>query len=818
MIRANNVVIRDFRGIKNLTLNLHGKNFGICGRNGTGKSGVVDAIEFALTGTISRLAGSGTGGMSVKEHGPHVDSRNKPDRASVALTLHVPSLNKDVTIERTVKDAKNPKVTPNDPKVRAVLAKIALHPEFTLSRRELIKYVLAEPGKRATEVQELLRLDELSGGRQLLQKIANACDRDAQIAKQARDRASEALRLALALPKLSMPDILAAANERRALLGLSPITAIEANTSIKEGIVAAATNTKPVRIAKAQAKVDTESLREHLKVLVKPEYVSSCAKTSAALGGLAKDQKFLENATRESLLKSALDAFEDDACPVCDTPWKPEDFRQHVGKKLEHFEAAAAVRKEVEQKLAPIISSLEATHAAAITVARYGALLQPALDSGSLNTYAANLAHLYGSLRKFLPIAETTEALAKASVIPSDVTTVLTSIEAAINALPEPSQQDAARDFLSVGQEKLEAYRQASLNLKAVNQQATVARHVFTAYSESVTKALEAIYQQVEESFSKLYRFINHDDEANFHGKLKPSMGKLGFDVDFYGRGIFPPGAYHSEGHQDAMGLCLYLALMNYLAGESFTFAVLDDVLMSIDAGHRREVSKMLLDQFPNTQFLLTTHDDIWLRHMKAVGLIESKHFVHFRTWSVDSGPTEWSDRDVWEEIADYLKKDDVRAAAALLRNYLEHFSTEACDQLRAPVEFRGSAQYTLGDLLPNATSRLRKHLRTAKVAAQSWGQDDKMAAIAAIEQRVTAAMQASNVEQWQVNAAVHYNNWADLNKNDFVPVVESYKVLVDAFTCAKCSGLLFVSPPIGTSDALRCGCGDLNLNLTKKS
>jgi len=68
-------------------------------------------------------------------------------------------------------------------------------------------------------------------------------------------------------------------------------------------------------------------------------------------------------------------------------------------------------------------------------------------------------------------------------------------------------------------------------------------------------------------------------DEDTFEARLTPSMGKLGFDVDFYGRGHFPPGAYHSEGHQDGMGLCLYLALMRHLLGDGFSLAVLDDVL-----------------------------------------------------------------------------------------------------------------------------------------------------------------------------------------------------------------------------------------------
>lgn len=87
MIRIEQISIREFRGIRDLTLTLDGENFAACGPNGTGKSGIVDAIEFGLTGNISRLSGRGTGNLSVRQHGPHVDSQNKPDLATV--TIHV---------------------------------------------------------------------------------------------------------------------------------------------------------------------------------------------------------------------------------------------------------------------------------------------------------------------------------------------------------------------------------------------------------------------------------------------------------------------------------------------------------------------------------------------------------------------------------------------------------------------------------------------------------------------------------------------------------------------------------------------------------
>jgi hypothetical protein len=296
-----------------------------------------------------------------------------------------------------------------------------------------------------------------------------------------------------------------------------------------------------------------------------------------------------------------------------------------------------------------------------------------------------------------------------------------------------------------------------------------------------------------------------------------PSIGKLSFDVDFYGRGHFPPGAYHSEGHQDGMGLCLYLALMNYLLGANFTFAVLDDVLMSVDAGHRRQVCALLKESFPNTQFIFTTHDEIWLRHMKSEGLIKGRYFAHFRKWTVDLGPTEWDNRDMWAELEAHLAKSDVRAAAALLRHYLEHFAKEACDRLRANVEFRGDAQFVLGDLLPNATSALSELLKKVKAAANSWNQKDVVERISAIETAFAEAKTKTGYDNWQVNTAVHFNEWADLKKEDFAPVVTAFRSFVEAFGCSTCEEMYFVTPDRGKKEALRCGCGALNFNLLQK-
>jgi DNA repair exonuclease SbcCD ATPase subunit len=208
MIRAKSITIEEFRGIRALTIDFNEKNYAICGPNGTGKSGVVDALEFALTGNISRLSGRATGNVSVKDHAPHVDSRNRPDKARVVLTVSIPHLNKEVKIERTVKDAMSPVITPETEDVRAVLDEVALHPEFVLSRRELIRYVISTPGDRAREVQTLLRMDSVEDTRAMLFKISNAKQREVPPLSRARTAARDQILSALQIADFSTEKIL----------------------------------------------------------------------------------------------------------------------------------------------------------------------------------------------------------------------------------------------------------------------------------------------------------------------------------------------------------------------------------------------------------------------------------------------------------------------------------------------------------------------------------------------------------------------------------------------------------------------------------
>jgi recombinational DNA repair ATPase RecF len=817
MIKVERISIREFRGIRDLSLNLRAKNFAVGGPNGTGKSGIVDAIEFGLTGSISRLTGKGRGDVSVKAHGPHVNSRNYPEKAVVTLEVSIPNLNKTATITRSIKAPKAPIIVPDEAAVRAALVHAEQHPEISLSRREIIKYVLAEPGVRAKEIQALLQLDDLEAARSSLVRIKNTTERQLRPLEQSRTQAAESLRRALETSELKQGPILTAVNVRRKTLGLPDLERIEAGTSIRDGLDSSA-GPAATKVPKVQAAADAAAAKVALVALSGSSHTQQKSNARLALLKLKAHESHLEGVERDAMLATAVKLFDEKACPVCRTEWEPDEFRAVVQAERDKVVEAANAREAAEQLISPLLEHWRAARDALAPLVGYASNFDKPLEVFAAKALRDDIAARIASITAFLPINQSIGALTTDDGKIEAAVAFVDQIATSVAALPEPSARDSARDFLTVGQERLEAWRSAAARHESAKQQAALAARIHQIYGETTDAALEAIYKEVEAEFRKLYRLINGDDESKFEAQLTPSLGKLGFEVDFYGKGFFPPGAYHSEGHQDGMGLCLYLALMKHLLGQRFTLAVLDDVVMSVDVAHRRQVCKLLKAEFPDTQFILTTHDDVWLKHMRSAKLIDGKQSIVFRKWHVDQGPSEWKTADVWAEIDEFVALNDVRAAAGLLRYYLEFQAAEWCARLGGRVEFRSDGRYELGDLLPGAIGALGDLYRKAKVANRSWGgPPTRLVEIEEKEAAFRDAVERTSVEQWQINPAVHYNEWANLTREDFGPVVEAYKRLELTFECQACGDPLYLTYTGKERDTLRCGCATTNFNLKSK-
>ncbi len=814
MIKLLSAHIEEVRGIRKIDLDFQGETFAISGPNGSGKSGVIDAIEFALTGEIGRLTGRGTRGLSVSEHGPHVDKARFPDAAFVRLQVLISGTKKLATIARKISAPTKPVIEPPDDDVKAVFAEIADHPELALSRREILRFILVEPSKRSDEIQAILKLDDIGQTRSTLNTAQNKLQAAQRAADAEANSDRDALQRHLQTTALRADEVLRTVNTRRAILGLSPIAELTADIRLDAGL----TNAQNApSVNRASALRDLKALADAV-----PGF-STLANDAvgailAELGAVKSTSELLAALGRRSFIETGLTFVNGRECPLCDTAWSDEQaLRAHIREKVAKSEeaqrvqqrllangsAVAATAVEVVGLLDPIKKLAEAEGAS-----RLASMTTAWIED--LNSVGEKLATVGGleSLRERL----SGEWLR----VPDAFLETVSAFAAKFESKPDQSAALDAQTFLTTAQLRIDDYRQAMRASAAAENSLRAAKAAYDAYCAVIEEALNTMYEGVQGDFSEYYRELNDDDEAKFTAKLTPTAGKLDLDVNFYERGLFPPGAYHSEGHQDGMGVCLYLALMKRLFGDRFTLALLDDVVMSVDAGHRYRLCRMLKTRFPNTQFIITTHDRLWAEQMKSAGLVTRKTSVAFHGWTIDTGPLVESNSEVWLDINAALSKGKADVAAATLRHHLEYASRHLADQLGAAPQFRADGNYELGELLPSVLSRMMALLGKSADAAQSWGnaaaRDDATNRKALVSDRANA----TNVDQWAVNKAVHYNEWANFGSRDFQPVADAFKQLLACFMCEQCGSWLYATPR-GNPEALRCACSSVNLNLKPK-
>lgn len=814
MIQLEHLHVEDFRGIRVLDLPLKSKSFAVHGPNGSGKSGVVDAVDFALSGSIHRLSGAGTGGVSLVKHGPHVHKRDDPGAAVVELTVKDISTGDTAVIRRSIKDPNSFTLIPDTERMRKSIAEAQAHPELTLSRREIIRYVLAQPGARAQEVQALLKLDRLDEFRKLLKSTLTKSSNALNTATTEKSTAETGFAGHLNIGELLVGEIAREVNQRRTVLGAEPLTDITIDTNLEDGLAATA-DASTFNLAAA--------LREVTSVIGALDDLTDLIARQAALTAVV--EQLIDNPTlldalkNRQLLDAGLEAVIDGLCPLCDHDWEDIDtLRAHLNEKLARSSSAGAIRRQLLQAAEAYrtdLRRLKDTVDRAIPFATsHGADDLP----HKLTTFStAVAAHAQSVGETPESILSSAGALMPATVaLDADARQMVIDLATTLRALPDQSEATAARSFLAIAQDRWSRVRVARAQATKATAVRDNAQIVYTQYCEIADAALKDLYEAVEADFSRYYQIINSDDEGSFTAELKPSSGSLDLAVDFYGIGKFPPTAYHSEGHQDGMGVCLYLALVKQLLDKDFRYAVLDDVVMSVDVNHRRQFCELLKNEFPNVQFIITTHDVVWARQMQSAGLITSKAQARFYGWTVDGGPV-YEQGDIWERIDEDIAKEDVAGAAHKLRRRLEAAAADVAESIGGRVAYQGDNQYDPSVFLDAVKGRYGDLLGKAADAANSWGDETAATAVKAKKAARVAILPDQEAEAWIINALVHNNDWATASVNDFRPVLEATRAFLDLFTCdnPECGGWIHV---VGRpEESLRCDCGNYNLNLKKK-
>jgi energy-coupling factor transporter ATP-binding protein EcfA2/uncharacterized Zn finger protein (UPF0148 family) len=808
--------IERVRGLREVYLSPQGKNVVIWGPNGSGKSGVVDAIDFLLSGRISRLTGPGTGGIRLSKHGPHVDWQ--PEDARVRATVELRSGGDAIEIGRCIADPQSLECPDDCRGELQEIEVIAQQGQHLLTRRDILKYITAEAGTRASEIQELLDLSDVEAVRKAFVTARNKLQDECELAGREVEGDERRVCARVQQKEFNEPAILEIVNANRAALSGEAIATLRAEL-IRKGLgVAGATTTSP--------DVNVEILKrsiEHVGQTLEPDSLRVAAEQDRNLRRVVAEMKadpHLQHELAElDLTEMGVELLGDGTrCPLCDTAWPPGELRKHLEEKMAKGEQAREYQGQMEsaaRALATTVSNLGATVRDLVAAAKQLGVRDAEDELAAWEKSLADLGEVVSDAPgRYLERGYRAEDVGRLFA-PERLGEVFGEIVGCATArYPGPTLEQTAWDTLTKLEEnleQLEAARSTYSDRKRASERGELLLKAFESARDGV---LGRLYDEIKDRFVAFYKVLHEDEAEHFDAKLQPAGAALDLEVDFLGRGKYPPHALHSEGHQDSMGLCLFLALSERLSEGKIGIVVLDDVVMSVDDGHRKDICRLLRDGFPDRQFFITTHDRTWATQLRRDNVVESECMLEFLNWTIDEGPRISEMRELWERIEDALQAEDVPEAAFRLRRGSEQYFEMVCDALEAKVPYRSDHRWTLEHLLPPAMSRYRSLLRKAKDAAQSWRDDEAFGRFQEQDSIRAQIFERAQVEQWSINAEVHYNRLLNLSSEEFRKVVEAFHDLFGLCKCSQCGGLLKVTHDDHIEASVRCPCARVNWNL----
>jgi len=813
--------IKNIRGIKDLTLKPKGSNFVVWGMNGSGKSAVVDAIDFLMTGQMSRLTGAGTGEISIKKFGQHIDSTD-PKESFVKAKIALPGVSEIIEISRTFQKPSEVNIDGKYLDQFKEIQNIAKRGENVLTRREILHFITSEGAKRAEEIQTLLDLSEVEQIRKLIVKVHGNFEKDSQKASIEVIKAKQQVCNRIGLKEFSDEGLQQKVNEFRAILGGLPITKINSD-SIKNDL-------KPMQLNEVDkppkyTAVYVNSVINNLKILGNEVFLLNQKNISemlfAKICSIHEDANVLKSIRDQKLVELGISLLDNSGkCPLCEKQWDPDELSQFLTRKSAFskvIEKELIEIKKIANSTKEILQSYKTSIEEIIRIFEYFNYGQvKEIFKSSNNKLEMYIDYLNDPILKYHEFKFDIEEVSRLFLPPSINEILEKSSEFVSGLVPSISPELETWDLLtklSVDLTQLSGREKDNSDASLFFSRVVSLK---TEFENSRDEILQNLYDEIKERFVNLYRELHSEDESKFTALLRPEGASLNFGVDFFGRGVYPPHAMHSEGHQDSMGLCLFLALEEKLTHGLIDLIILDDVVMSVDASHRRALCSMLVNNFPNKQFIITTHDKTWATQLLNNGVVNKNNLIEFFDWSVETGPHVNDLADLWSSIEKNLAANDIHSAAARLRRGAEQYFTDVCNNIFASVEFRSDGRYDLGELMGSAMSRLKELTKIANQVKKSWDKDSIDDTLLVFSEKRKAVFAKVANEQWAININVHFSEWEDFTKEDFIPVVNSYRELFQLFQCDYCGGMIKVLREGKNLQNVRCNCDKLNWNLVQ--
>lgn len=802
--------IQHFRGIVDLTLDLDGKSAVIFGPNGVGKSAVVDAVDFLLRGDITRLMGAGTGDVSTEKHGPHIGSLS----SDAKITAVIQSINGKVfTAIRTVENKDTVILVPNCATEFDDMVTYAQSGAHCLTRRELLRYILTSPSTRAAQIQTLLDIAEVKVIRDGLSKAKKEAISTEKNARSSLTQAETSLRVILSATTDGM--LLQNINDRRVVLGGEPLDELNSGAFCDGLTYSDSKDNMEINVTIRAL----ESLLQYLPSLTTTLQQKIVLVQDVAIA-VSKEESEVTNAGAIALINSGIAQMDSSGrCPLCLHQWSSEEeLRQILLERKSKSETLSDL-------LDKYINSVKSTKT---ILTEYQSMidclpqqLQRWKEIGCADVLTAEIQTISLTVSSISTDYSRFDALIKNIKQFSDdqrITANIALIEKQLSVLRPliDESKKAKSDAWKILNDASELYKKVLVLTKQIptfsliSQKATF---LLEKYDNAQAAVLNELFSSVSDRFTEFYKAMHKDDESQFVSHISNAGVGVNMSVDFHGQGQYPPMAFHSEGHQDSMGIALFFALMEALTTSEFGLVVLDDVVMSVDIEHRKSFCLLLKTYFSSRQFIVTTHDAVWAKYLVNEGVVVRDNSYEFLSWSVEGGPVVAMSKDIWDTTR-AKAKSDLPGASAFFRREMESYFENICDKLHARIRYNETHKWDYGQYMSAAYNELQALIKKAADQATRYKKDNINNTLSGLSVALKERRGRIDSENWVTNVLVHYNPIFIISESELLSAVTAMETFGQCFECLSCHVALSAIYEGENPKTLYCPCGSFNFSL----
>jgi hypothetical protein len=792
-MRLKTIRIENFRGIKQalefpFKKGANNTSLAIYGKNGTGKSSIVDAWEWFYNNKINHLAREGAGEKDYAHKGS--------DGSNTFIEIEIEGVPDKVKFQFNNRRVTRPTITGD---YNSIIEKIP-HP-CHLRYQDLQRFVYLSKTEKYEYLAKYLGFEEALQLQNNFSSYSNSLQ--TQIAQFISAIEENSTRISQVIGEstiITEENILSFINAKLHKHGVEEIDKFKKIKKAKSALKLIVEQNP-----KAKELAEWKELKRKLERFYPITSIQEdILNIEPLFNALKADEITLKNISRIGLYEIGREVIESEddksICPLCDTQFAG-DLIVHINhkhqaledlkRKLERFNN---LKVRLHRYITELISKVESINEFEAEIKEnefqefFRKLNQLKIESQiPLEVFQKGIFDMesldYSDsqwLRNFESIINLNEA-------------ILRTVNENIHRLNEDRARKELTDDYSNIIELSTSYYRYVLNEKKNEYSIGIKSYydgVVGNYKNWVNTQIQGKFDEISAVIIDYFNLLENNHAYIRSPKIKLLTDRdkaIELEIEFAGEELSPAFKVLSESQINSFGLSVFLAAIKHF-NTDFKFIILDDVINSFDSFKRPRVIELLRQHFSDFQLLVLTHDNVW--YERLIRSFPNWNRLRFFGWDYSTGPKVEIGKDTFEKIQDDLDHDLGVEAGQKLGRYLEWCLQVLNQNFQSQVAFKILNEYTMNELFTPFKKRIKDKLRETH--------------------QLYILLDNFEEQTGFRNFCMHWKD-GQYTSDEVQLIFDSWKSIETILTCTTCNRYASYD---SSTRYVKCRCSELNLKL----